>query len=44
MKGNLPYFCIRQLINGCLYCRVVKLADTPPCLGGGESGKLTSVD
>ncbi len=21
------------------YCRVVKLADTPPCLGGGEFRK-----
>ena len=21
-----------------LQCRVVKLADTPPCLGGGENG------
>lgn len=25
--------------NERLYCRVVKLADTPPCLGGGDHGK-----
>ena len=27
-----------------IYCRVVKLADTPPCLGGGDYGKLASAN
>lgn len=37
------YICIKQLTkketffqNCGTYCRVVKQADTPPCLGGGE--------
>jgi hypothetical protein len=33
-------FALDKYLNDCqLHCRVVKQADTPPCLGGGESGK-----
>lgn len=39
------YICIKQnkkiivLLALLILCRVVKLADAPPCLGGGEYGK-----
>lgn len=29
---------ITQLASAKLYCGVMKLADMPPCLGGGENG------
>ena len=39
------YICIKQVTKSSslkhllILCRVVKLADAPPCLGGGEYGK-----
>lgn len=38
MKESIYYLCIvvSRTIYDNLYCRVLKLADMPSCLGGGE--------